>query len=225
LYRYDVAGTSCVDYSNLNNEKKGLDAQGESGQTFRGMMTWIEKNDPPIIILENVCNAPWEQIAQRFRDKGRVAHTPGGLHGPIGCRQLNCVLTAKYRGEKWYPTLEKGYQSHFMRVDTKRYYIPHTRTRVYLFAAKTTQGIDITSLWWGCTSGIQLTLVLESAWFPALDLNISSEKLVSKSAFKCNSCRYTLEGKSSSSAPPPPPSRRSSSTATTRACTRWGRTS
>ena len=27
-----IAGTSCVDYSNLNNEKKGLDDGGESGQ-------------------------------------------------------------------------------------------------------------------------------------------------------------------------------------------------
>ena len=31
---------------------------------------------------------------------------------------------------------EKGYAAHFMRVDTKRFYIPHTRTRVYLFATK-----------------------------------------------------------------------------------------
>lgn len=103
-----VAGTSCVDYSNLNNEKKGLDDKGESGQTFRGMMTWIEKNQPPVVILENVCNAPWQQIAERF--------------------------------------MEKGYKAHFMRVDTKRYYIPHTRTRVYLFAAKTNQ-VNICQEW------------------------------------------------------------------------------
>ena len=31
---------------------------------------------------------------------------------------------------------EKGYAAHYMRVDTKRYYIPHTRTRVYLFATR-----------------------------------------------------------------------------------------
>lgn len=36
-----VAGTSCVDYSNLNNEKKGLEDGGESGQTFGGMMKWV----------------------------------------------------------------------------------------------------------------------------------------------------------------------------------------
>jgi len=95
-----VAGTSCVDYSNLNNEKKGLKDAGESGQTFRGMMTWVQKNKPPIIILENVCNAPWQEIAEDFQ--------------------------------------RNGYQCHFMRLDTKHYYIPHTRTRVYLFAARTT---------------------------------------------------------------------------------------
>ena len=93
-----VAGTSCVDYSNLNNEKKGLEAQGESGQTFRGMMNWIRKSQPPIIILENVCNAPWDQVQKKFEDE--------------------------------------GYHARFMRVDTKRFYIPHTRTRVYLFACK-----------------------------------------------------------------------------------------
>jgi site-specific DNA-cytosine methylase len=48
--------------------------------------------------LENVCGAPWEEIALAFQ--------------------------------------AKGYAAHFMRVDTKRYYIPHTRTRVYLFATK-----------------------------------------------------------------------------------------
>jgi len=39
-----VAGTSCVDYSNLNNDKKSIDDKGESGQTFRGMMAWVKKN-------------------------------------------------------------------------------------------------------------------------------------------------------------------------------------
>ncbi|EEH52499.1 SNF2 super family [Micromonas pusilla CCMP1545] len=91
-----VAGTSCVDYSNLNNEKKDIDEAGESGQTFRGMMTWIKKHEPPIVILENVCGAPWDKIAERFR--------------------------------------QQGYQADYTRLDTKRYYIPHTRTRVYLVA-------------------------------------------------------------------------------------------
>ena len=34
----------------------------------------------------------------------------------------------------------EGYECNFMRVDTKKVYIPHTRTRVYLFAARTGKG-------------------------------------------------------------------------------------
>jgi len=91
-----VAGTSCVDYSNLNNKKQDIDAKGESGQTFRGMMQWVENHRPPIVILENVCSAPWPKVQAYFEKKSYVAR--------------------------------------FMRLDTKQYYIPHTRTRVYLVA-------------------------------------------------------------------------------------------
>ncbi|KIJ65553.1 hypothetical protein HYDPIDRAFT_27554 [Hydnomerulius pinastri MD-312] len=91
-----VAGTSCVDYSNLNNEKKSIDGGGESGRTFHGMMSWVTNHRPPLVILENVCSAPWERVKDYFK--------------------------------------RQGYSAEFMRVDTKQYYIPHTRTRVYLLA-------------------------------------------------------------------------------------------
>ncbi|KAJ8095250.1 hypothetical protein PM082_010473 [Marasmius tenuissimus] len=91
-----VAGTSCVDYSNLNNEKQDIDANGESGRTFRGMMSWVDNHRPPLVILENVCSAPWDRVKEKF--------------------------------EKY------GYSAEYARVDTKFYYIPHTRTRVYLVA-------------------------------------------------------------------------------------------
>ncbi|KAI8849690.1 hypothetical protein BC829DRAFT_416581 [Chytridium lagenaria] len=61
-----IAGTSCVDYSNLNNQKQTLDAKGESGETFRGMLRWVEKHRPPLVVLENVCSAPWDKIVKRF---------------------------------------------------------------------------------------------------------------------------------------------------------------
>ncbi|KIK50592.1 hypothetical protein GYMLUDRAFT_51100 [Collybiopsis luxurians FD-317 M1] len=91
-----VAGTSCVDYSNLNNEKQDIDANGESGRTFRGMMSWVTKHRPPLVILENVCSAPWDRVKEKFE--------------------------------------KHGYSALHLRVDTKQYYIPHTRTRVYLMA-------------------------------------------------------------------------------------------
>ncbi|KAI0061030.1 hypothetical protein BV25DRAFT_1870977 [Artomyces pyxidatus] len=91
-----VAGTSCVDYSNLNNEKKAINAGGESGRTFHGMLDWVAKHRPPIVILENVCSAPWADVVKKFE--------------------------------------AIKYSAHWMRLDTKYYYVPHTRTRGYLMA-------------------------------------------------------------------------------------------
>lgn len=91
-----IAGTSCVDYSNLNNVQQDIDANGESGRTFRGMLQWVKKHQPPIVILENVCNAPWDRVVEYF---GQI-----------------------------------DYDAQYTRLDTKEFYIPHTRTRVYLFA-------------------------------------------------------------------------------------------
>jgi site-specific DNA-cytosine methylase len=99
-----VAGTSCVDYSNLNTQKKGLEDGGESGQTFLGMMAWIRKAKPTIVIIENVCGADWIGMADLFESAGYAAkHT---------------------------------------RLDTKTYYIPHTRQRGYMFAVRSTKTND-----------------------------------------------------------------------------------
>ncbi|KAI6113021.1 hypothetical protein F5141DRAFT_1195546 [Pisolithus sp. B1] len=103
-----VAGTSCVDYSNLNNERKSIDGGGESGRTFHGMMSWVSNHRPPLVILENVCSAPWDRVKDYFK--------------------------------------RQGYSAEFLRVDTKLYYIPHTRTRVYLLAVDS-RGSNIPMEW------------------------------------------------------------------------------
>lgn len=103
-----IAGTSCVDYSNLNTQKQDIDANGESGRTFRGMMSWVKQHRPPIVILENVCSAPWDRVKEYFE--------------------------------------KNGYSAEWSRVDTKAYYIPHTRTRVYLIAINK-QGSSIPKKW------------------------------------------------------------------------------
>jgi site-specific DNA-cytosine methylase len=81
--------------------QKQLEEKGESGQTFWGMIDWIDQAQPPIIIIENVSGAPWDQKVQLFEKRGYVAT--------------------------------------FLRLDTKHYYIPHTRQRGYLVAIKSTQ--------------------------------------------------------------------------------------
>ncbi|GAA5978213.1 hypothetical protein JCM5350_002229 [Sporobolomyces pararoseus] len=91
-----IAGTSCVDYSALNTKQKGIDAGGESGRTFDGMLQYVKKHQPGIVILENVLKAPWDQVIKKF------------------------------------DTID--YTARHVRLDTKKYYIPHTRTRGYLIA-------------------------------------------------------------------------------------------
>ncbi|KAG8830660.1 hypothetical protein FRC17_004520 [Serendipita sp. 399] len=93
-----IAGTSCVDYSNLNIHQKAIDEGGESGNTFYGMLSYVKNHRPPIIILENVCSAPWDKICREFEDI--------------------------------------GYHARWLRLDTKGFYIPHTRTRGYLLAVE-----------------------------------------------------------------------------------------
>ncbi|GAA5937049.1 uncharacterized protein JCM15063_000140 [Sporobolomyces koalae] len=91
-----IAGTSCVDYSTLNTKQKGIDAGGESGRTFMGMLKYVERHRPGIVILENVSKAPWDQVVSKFEFV--------------------------------------DYDAQVVRLDTKKYYIPHTRTRGYLIA-------------------------------------------------------------------------------------------
>jgi site-specific DNA-cytosine methylase len=80
----------------LNNEKQGIEANGESGRTFRGMMSWVTNHRPPIVLLENVKGAPWAAVCKYFE--------------------------------------KVGYSAQSCYLDTKRYYIPHTRQRGYLIA-------------------------------------------------------------------------------------------
>lgn len=68
-----IAGTSCVDYSNMNNKQKGIEEKGESGQTFWGMLAWVRRHRPPIVLQENVCGAPWDAMVQYYAKEGYAA--------------------------------------------------------------------------------------------------------------------------------------------------------
>ncbi|KAG8885935.1 hypothetical protein FRB98_001541 [Tulasnella sp. 332] len=112
-----IAGTSCVDYSSLNSNKQSINASGESGETFRGMMRWVARAQPTIIILENVCSAPWPKVAEYVE--------------------------------------EAGYSAIFSRFDTKHYYVPHTRTRGYLFAVRKVHDKRRPKQWLEMVKGLQ----------------------------------------------------------------------
>ncbi|KAJ8598901.1 hypothetical protein CTAYLR_010750 [Chrysophaeum taylorii] len=105
-----IAGTSCVDYSSLNREKKSIEARGESGQTFYGMYAWVKRARPAVVLLENVCGAPWEGMVANFR--------------------------------------EIGYSAKATRLDTKKYYLPQTRTRGYMLAIAREKCRGDETEWW-----------------------------------------------------------------------------
>lgn len=47
-----------------------MSEKGESGVTFYGIRSYIEKYRPPLIILENVKNAPWKIVADKYNEIG-----------------------------------------------------------------------------------------------------------------------------------------------------------
>ena len=65
-----VAGTSCVDFSALNHSKKRLRDGGQSGRTFAGMLRWVMAAKPAMVLLENVCGAPWGEMCASLENVG-----------------------------------------------------------------------------------------------------------------------------------------------------------
>ncbi|KIW73810.1 hypothetical protein PV04_01900 [Phialophora macrospora] len=68
-----VAGSSCVDYSNLNKVKrewKGERGEGESARTMNGIGAYAKMYKPTVIIIENVAGAPWDLIKIFWAEKG-----------------------------------------------------------------------------------------------------------------------------------------------------------
>ena len=55
-----IAGSSCKDYSLLNNHQKEYGEEGQSLSTFQGVVGYCKRYKPRIVLLENVSGAPWK---------------------------------------------------------------------------------------------------------------------------------------------------------------------
>ena len=110
------------------------------------MLNWVKKHRPPVVILENVCSAPWQAIVKKFED-------------------------FKYSAKS-------------MRLDTKTYYVPHTRTRGYMMAVNA-QSSSIPSKWADRMSSMKrdASCTLDAFLLPSDDPRIhrAREKLVQES--------------------------------------------
>lgn len=70
-----IAGTSCVDYSGMNSRKKGIHDGGESGDTWHAVLEFCKVARPPIVLLENVFLAPWDDMLEDYR---KIGYEPVG---------------------------------------------------------------------------------------------------------------------------------------------------
>lgn len=101
-----------MDFSVLNTKRRGLADVGESGDTLRAILSYAKEYRPPLIILENIKNAPWEQIRAVFENDQKW-------------------LLARHMDVDFWQD-EHPYMAHKVFVDTKQYYIPQTRNRGYM---------------------------------------------------------------------------------------------
>lgn len=128
-----IAGFSCVDFSALNNERKNLEQRGESGDTFFSMREYAKEYRPKVIILENVMTAPW---ADPWLNPEAGKRSKGPL-APL--------MPSSERGLDYHMG-EVGYACRHLLLDTKSYYIPHTRKRGYMVCvdrSSLTDGMDV----------------------------------------------------------------------------------
>lgn len=62
-----VAGSSCIDYSSLNNKRKDATADGESKRTLEAVLEYAKSHRPKVVILENVLKFPWGQTEKLWQ--------------------------------------------------------------------------------------------------------------------------------------------------------------
>lgn len=77
---------------------------GESGRTFFGTLTYMKEDRPKLVILENVESAPF----------------------------LNKVVNGVYKNGMEFYIHKVGYATRYIKLDTKNFYLPHTRRRSYM---------------------------------------------------------------------------------------------
>ena len=114
-----IAGFPCVDFSGVNPHKKTLGDLGESGDVLLAMIHYAKRHRPAIIVLENVEHCQWELMKALWGNDEEFASK----------------MLKKSQVKQWliWDDSHRGYASEWCVVDTKHYYLPHTRRRGYMF--------------------------------------------------------------------------------------------
>lgn len=65
-----IAGSSCIDFSLLNNRRKEFGESGESNDTLEATIQFARSHRPTIVILENVLGFPWREVERKWHNIG-----------------------------------------------------------------------------------------------------------------------------------------------------------
>lgn len=119
-----IAGSSCVDFSNLNNSRKEYGDDGESLTTLKAAVEYAKTHNPNLVILENIKKFPWTEVERLWQAAGyatKVAYLDSkDFYLPqtrqrgymIGLRrkvisERNVKLDADAAVEQWFEILQK----------------------------------------------------------------------------------------------------------------------
>lgn len=104
-----VAGSSCVDYSSLNQKRKEWADEGQSYRTLEGIQSYAERARPNIIILENVKSAPWAAIKRYLNDIGYASN-----HVLVDTKNYYLPQT---RERGYLIAFDKGYLKKYFKIE------------------------------------------------------------------------------------------------------------
>ena len=110
-----VAGFVCKDLSQLNSKRKDLEGDGESGDTFRALYSYVKRFRPGLVLIENVMSKKtvWQAVVAKW-DK-------------------------------------IDYEATWLICDTKNYYLPQTRLRMYMIVVDRRQygekAVEVVEQW------------------------------------------------------------------------------
>ncbi|RYP38730.1 hypothetical protein DL767_002470 [Monosporascus sp. MG133] len=136
-----IAGTPCVDFSSLNNSGE-KDFSSKIGDRLKKLFQRFDKNkrkEQDTALIAAVKEFMEGECVETLKDQGQSSGAFFAMLSYARLRRPKCILLENVHSAPWehmvriwFPSID--YAAHFVRLDTKNYYIPQTRNRGYLLA-------------------------------------------------------------------------------------------
>lgn len=133
-----IAGTSCVDFSNLNTRKsKEFENLKKSNKDWRQL---FQQRGDGQLSRDDIDDAEWQSFISSMlqdSDKRTSTTTFAAAINYLRERQPKIVIFENVETAPWESTADyvfplSGYSIKIVKLDTKHYYLPQTRSRKYV---------------------------------------------------------------------------------------------